>query len=67
MNLTISVVESVKSHTLVQVLEGIVDKLREAVKSRFIRHVEEYGYSKLVARARIMKKPVKCLSKRKIY
>ena len=47
-NLTIRFVESVKSLRLTKVLEGIVLKLSEAMKSRFTRHVETYGVGKLV-------------------
>lgn len=47
-NLTISVVESVKSPTLVRELSKILAKLREAFKSAFIKHVEDYGFKKLM-------------------
>ena len=47
-NLTISVVESVKSPTLVREISKILAKLREAFKSAFIKHVENYGFKKLM-------------------
>jgi len=47
-NLTISVVESVKSLTLVRELVKILAKLREAFKSAFVKHVEDYGFRKLM-------------------
>ena len=47
-NLTISVVESVKSPTLVREISKILAKLREAFKSAFIKHVEDYGFRKLM-------------------
>ena len=47
-NLTISVVERVKSCTLLSELNKILEKLREAMKSPFIRHCENYGCKKLV-------------------
>lgn len=47
-NLTISVVERVKSYTLASELTKILDKLREAMKSAFIRHCESYGRKKLI-------------------
>jgi hypothetical protein len=42
-NLTISYVEKVQSHVLVNILV----KLRDGSKSVFIRHVEGYGYMKI--------------------
>lgn len=47
-NLTINVVDSVKSPTLLRELSKILAKLREAFKSAFTRHLEGYGYRKLV-------------------
>ena len=52
-DLTISVVESVKSLTLVRELAKILAKLREALKSAFTRHVEDYGYRKFVEVVRV--------------
>lgn len=46
-NLTIRVVERVKSNTLADQLTTILDKLREAMKSAFIRHCESYGVDRL--------------------
>jgi hypothetical protein len=45
-NLTISVVEGVRSPTLFRELSKILVKLREALKNAFTRHLEEYGYRK---------------------
>ena len=45
-NLTVRVVEDVKSHTLVQVLEGIVAKIRLACMSVYSRHHLEFGRGK---------------------
>ena len=42
-NLTVRVVEDVKSLTLIHVLEGIVDKIRLACMSVYSRHHREYG------------------------
>jgi hypothetical protein len=47
-NLTISIVERVKSRLLMQEISKILDKLREAFKSAFTRHVEDYGFKKLM-------------------
>jgi len=38
----------VKSRALIQQISGILDKLREAFKSAFVRHVEDYGFRKLM-------------------
>jgi len=46
-NLTIGVVERVRSPTLAREVSLILEKLREALKSAFVRHVEDYGYGKL--------------------
>ena len=46
-NLTISVVERVKSSTLAEEIGKILFKLREAMKSPFVRHCEIYGVQKL--------------------
>lgn len=47
-NLTISVVEGVKSPTLMREISKILVKLQEAFKGAFTRHMEEYGSRKLV-------------------
>ena len=45
-SLTIDTVDRVKSLLLAQTLGDIVSKLREALVSPFVRHVEEYGKEK---------------------
>ena len=47
-NLTISVVGSVRSLTLVHALSRILAKLRVAFRGAFVRHVEEYGWGRLM-------------------
>ena len=47
MNLTISIVDRVKSDTLAKELVKIIVKIRDASKSAFIRQVECYGVNKV--------------------
>ena len=47
MNLTIDIVENIKSQLLANELVKIIAKLRDAAKSAFTRHIEEYGYQKV--------------------
>ena len=42
-NLTLRIFEDVKSLTLCQILNTILEKLRVAIQSRFLRHVEHFG------------------------
>ena len=46
-NLTIDLVERVKSLRLAGAIADILGKLEEALKSEFTRHVESYGYSRM--------------------
>ena len=46
-NLTIDLVERVKSLRLAGAIADILGKLEEALKSEFTRHVESFGYGKM--------------------
>ena len=46
MSLTIATVDRVRSNVLAEALRDIVYKLREALLSPFVKHVEEYGKEK---------------------
>ena len=45
-NLTISLIENIKSLTLFRVLKSILKKIKESSKSFFIRYHEKYGLAK---------------------
>lgn len=45
-NLTINLVENIKSLTLLKVLKSILKKIKESHKSDFIKHCETYGLIK---------------------
>jgi hypothetical protein len=47
-NLTISIIDEVRSFTLSKTLYGILEKVRDAYKSAFIKTVENYGLSRAV-------------------
>jgi hypothetical protein len=47
-NLTISIIDEVRSFTLSQTLHGILDKVRDASKTAFMRTVESYGVCRAV-------------------
>jgi hypothetical protein len=46
-NLTIKFVENIKSQVLAGHIVKILEKLRDAAKCAFTRHVESYGFMKL--------------------
>jgi len=46
-NLTITLVERVKSLRLAGTIADILEKLEDALKSEFTRHLEAYGYGKM--------------------
>ena len=46
-NLTIKIVDTLRSDALIRILVGILAKLREAGKSTFVKHIEGYGVEQM--------------------
>jgi hypothetical protein len=46
-DLTLALVDRVKSLRLAEAIAGILEKLETALRSEFTRHVEAYGYGKM--------------------